>query len=107
MIKIENQIQGKVVTVGRVEPTSRDRKYFRQVVIIHQPEEEFRGTKVPEEFFVIHIISTSETDSRFLKPEDKGAIRKPSVYLKGERWASGHRGEYNYSHKLNLKEWQH
>jgi hypothetical protein len=106
MIKLANQIQGIVISVGAIAPASRNSHYFKQVVILHQPEELYKGQTIHEEFFVIHIISTSERDSRFLKPEDKGTVKKPTVYLKGERWASGNRGDYNYTHKLNLTEWQ-
>lgn len=105
MIKL--QLEGIVREIGRVEPTGRNRRYFRQAVILHQPQEEYKGIRTPEEHYVITILSTSETDSRFLKHDMKDTFRKCSVYLKGERWASGHRGEYNYNHKLNLVEWQH
>lgn len=106
MIKIESQIHGIVHACGPVKPTKRDGKYFKQVVIIHEPQEEYKGHKMPEEWWVISIISTSESDSRFLKPEDKGSVKTATVYLKGERWDSGNRGEYTYNHKLNLVEWQ-
>lgn len=103
MIKAE--LEGIIETVGPIQPTGKTSKYFKQVVILHQPEEEYKGHRMDPEWFVISIISTSATDSRFAKPEQKGSIVKLSVYLKGERWAGGRHGEYQYNHKLTLSEW--
>jgi hypothetical protein len=104
MIRIDS-LDGIVIQVGAIQPTSKNSKYFRQVVIIHQPKDEVRGVTLPEEFFVITILSTSDQDSRFHKPEHKGNKKTLSAYLKGERWDSGQRGDFNYTHKLNLIEW--
>jgi bacillopeptidase F (M6 metalloprotease family) len=102
MHKVTN-IEGVVITVSAVGPAGKG--FFNQFVTIHVPEEDYKGHKVKEEFYVIHIISNKETDSRFVKQDAKGQIRKCDVYLKGERW-QGVRGDYNYTHKLNLIEWR-
>lgn len=104
MIKLT--ISGNVDKVYTIKESNRNsRPWFMQTVILHQPKEEYKGTELPEEFFVISIISSSKTDSRFLNDTHLQKPMKCSVYLKGERWSSGNRGDYNFNHKLNLQEW--
>lgn len=95
--------------VHKIFPVRELKRGYSQVVILHQPATEFRGRPHPEEFYVISIYSTSQTDTRFLKPEFE-KLRpeaKALVYLKGERFTVGARAEYQYNHKLNLDQWQH
>jgi hypothetical protein len=102
MIKIT--IEG---TVQKVFPIKTVKNGYTQAVRLYQPEEEYRGRKIVEEFFTISTFTNSSTDSRILKPEQEGTRIKASVYLKGERWPSGNRGDYEYNHALKLLEWQH
>lgn len=103
MIKLT--VEGNVF---RVFPVKELKRGYTQTVILHQPAMEFRGLSHKEEFFVISIYSTSKTDSRFLKPEyeKEHPQAKACVYLKGERFPSGNRGDYQFNHKLSLNEWQ-
>jgi hypothetical protein len=106
MIKIE--LQGILESVGPVkEEKSNGKPYWKQVLIVHIPEEEFKGHTIKPEWYVVQIYSTSSTDSRFVKMEQKNSEVKCSAYLKGERWSSGMRSDYNYNHKLTLNKWLH
>jgi hypothetical protein len=95
-------IPGNVHKVGKVSKVS---KGFTQALIITQPEEKNgQGyTLSKEQFFVIHIWSNKETDSRFLKDAHTGIRCIASVYLDGQRWQG--RNGFEYNHKLNLDKW--
>jgi hypothetical protein len=97
-------ITGKIFKVAKVRSVP---KGFTQVVIITQPERknEQGYTLSKEQFFVVHIWSNKENDSRFLKEETKaeGAECHASCYLDGQRW-SGRNG-FEYNHRINLDKW--
>lgn len=91
--------------VHKVAPVRRVNRGFTQVVIVNQPEQKddqgYRKRK--EQFFVIHIWSNKEADSRFLKKEFEGSECFASCYLDGQRWED--RTGFQYSHKMNLDTW--
>jgi hypothetical protein len=100
------EITGIVDKVGGIRPV---KKGFTQAVILQQPAvtDEFDRIKHHEEFFVIHIWSNNQTDSRFFNTSKLRTKVKATVYLKGERWWNDSQKDFNYNHKLNLAEWAH
>lgn len=93
-----------IMQTGAIEPM---KKGFRQNNIFHIPELrddlEDRVTRT-EQFFQVEIYSTSQTDSRFLKPEQTGQKKTVSCYLNGLRWMQQGRFDYTYFTRLNLIE---
>lgn len=105
MIKVN--IIGKVHSISGINTVGKS-NYVNQVIVLHQPEENFRGKIIKEEFFVITVFSNSTTDHRFVQPDKVkdaiGAEANAECYLKGERWVDNNGGE-NFTHKLNLINW--
>jgi hypothetical protein len=100
-------IKGFVHSISGIKPIGKN-GYVNQVVVLHIPEETFRGKKVLAEYFVITIFSNSTADSRFIQPEVVskaiGAEAHAECYLKGERWIDNG-GVETFTHKLNLVQW--
>jgi hypothetical protein len=98
-------ITGIVDKVGGIRPVN---KGFTQAVILMQPEvkNEYDRVIAGEQYFVIHIWSNKQTDSRFLNSKHIASKMKAEVYLKGERWFNERQKDFNYNHKLNLQQWQ-
>lgn len=91
--------------VHKVSPVRAVPRGYAQTVIVTQPEQKneqgYRLRK--QQFFVIHVWSNKQDDSRFLKTEFEGAECYVSCYLDGQRWEG--RNGFEYNHRLNLDTW--
>ncbi len=77
---------------------------FRQNNIFNIPElkDEFETVKRKEQFFVVQIYSTKQTDSRFLTSVEVGKRKVVSAYLNGERYMQEGKFDFTYLMRLNL-----
>jgi hypothetical protein len=98
-------IPGIVDKIFAVKPVKGG--YTQTVIIKQEAQKNAQGyTLSKEQFFVIHIWSNKQDDSRFLKHDDPKFIGAPciaSVYLDGQRWQG--RNGFEYNHKMNLDKW--
>lgn len=101
-MKLPEPITG---TIDKVHTVRQVKNGYTQTVVVHQPEvKNGQGYKLSNaQWFVVHIWSNKQDDSRFLKPEHIGAQCAASVYLDGQRWQG--RTGFEYNNKLNLDKW--
>lgn len=97
------KLTGIVDKVERVEPQGR---IFRQLVILEQPErkDEFDRVVQRAQHFPVIIISTKETDSRFLNNSHLKTKLTADARLIGDRWIL--KNGFQYALKLMLQEWE-
>lgn len=91
------ELNGTISDMQGVQPV---RNGFRQTVFIEETNEHNPNWN---QYYTVQIFSTSQTDSRFKHPADKGKPAKCLCYFKGQRW-QGQNG-WNYNNKLELINW--
>lgn len=91
--------------IDRINNVVASGKGYSQSVVIEVPQRlnEDGAVLRKQHFFVVNIWSNKQDDSRFLKPEFKGAECNADCYLDGERWQG--RIGFEYNNKLRLTKW--
>ena len=95
-----------VNNIGAIEPLKTG---FRQNNVFWIPElkDEFDGRiKRKEQYFVVQIYSTNQTDSRFLTSKNIKEKKIVSAYLNGERFMQEGKFDFTYFTRLNLIEFK-
>lgn len=82
------------------------RNGFRQNNVTHIPElkDEFGAVKRKEQFFIVQVYSTKQTDSRFFTNALVNEKKVITAYLNGERWLPEGKFDHSYVMRLNLIE---